>query len=277
MNIFKKIFGNNQNDKKEVITMTNTEKAITLINTFATGDTEKLPSFLQKITFSNNLAYSTGRDAFVGSVSYLASAPVKTTVNNIRAFEDGDKVFLQTVYNFAGVGEQVAFDIFRFDEKGKIAEHWDNLANKADPNPSGHTQTDGTTEINDLDKTETNRELVKNFLYDIMQGNHPEKTSDYFDSDTYIQHNTGIADGLSGLGAALETLGKQGIQMIYTTVHQVLAQGNYVLAVSEGDFGGAPTSYYDLWRIENGKIAEHWDVMETIADKSTWQNQNGKF
>ena len=52
MNIFKKIFGNNPNDKKEVITMTNTEKAIALINTFATGDTKKLPSFLQKITFS---------------------------------------------------------------------------------------------------------------------------------------------------------------------------------------------------------------------------------
>ena len=257
--------------------MTNTEKAIALINTFATGDTEKASELLAENYIQHNLAYSTGRDAFVGSVSYLASAPVKTTVNNIRAFEDGDKVFLQTFYNFADVGEQVAFDIFRFDENGKIAEHWDNLANKADPNPSGHTQTDGTTEINDLDKTETNRELVKNFLYDIMQGNHPEKTSDYFDSDTYIQHNTGIADGLSGLGAALETLGKQGIQMIYTTVHQVLAQGNYVLAVSEGDFGGAPTSYYDLWRIENGKIAEHWDVMETIADKSTWQNQNGKF
>ena len=110
-----------------------------------------------------------------------------------------------------------------------------------------------------------------------MQGNRPEKTSDYFDGDTYIQHNTGIADGLSELGAALEALGKQGIQMIYTTVHQVLAHGNYVLAVSEGYFGGAPTSYYDLWRIENGKIAEHWDVMETIADKSTWQNPNGKF
>lgn len=262
MNIFKKIFGNNQNDKKEVITMTNTEKAFELL----------AENYIQ-----HNLAYSTGRDAFVGSVSYLASAPVKTTVNNIRAFEDGDKVFLQTVYNFAGVGEQVAFDIFRFDENGKIAEHWDNLANKAEPNPSGHTQTDGTMEINDLDKTETNRGLIKNFLYDVMQGNRPEKTPDYFDGDTYIQHNTGIADGLSGLGAALESLGKQGIQMIYTTVHQVLAQGNYVLAVSEGTFDGAPTSYYDLWRIENGKIAEHWDVMETIADKSTWQNQNGKF
>ena len=30
-------------------------------------------------------------------------------------------------------------------------------------------------------------------------------------------------------------------------------------------------------RVENGKIAEHWDVMETIADQSTWQNENGKF
>ena len=197
--------------------MTNTEKAIALINTFATGDTEKASELLAENYIQHNLAYDTGRDAFVGSVSYLASAPVKTTVNNIRAFEDGDKVFLQTVYNFAGVGEQVAFDIFRFDENGKIAEHWDNLANKAEPNPSGHTQTDGTMEINDLDKTESNRRLIKNFLYDVM------------------------------------------------------------LAVSEGTFGGAPTSYYDLWRIENGKIAEHWDVMETIADKSTWQNQNGKF
>lgn len=277
MSIFKKLFGNRQNDMKEVIKMTNTQKALELINTFATGDTEKAASLLAEGYIQHNLAYGTGRDAFVGSVAYLASAPVKTTVNNIRAFEDGDKVFLQTVYNFAGAGEQVAFDIFRFDENGKIAEHWDNLAAKAEPNPSGRTQIDGTNEIKDADKTEANRELVKNFLYDVMQGKRPEKTPDYFDGDSYLQHNTGIADGLSGLGAALAALAEQNIQMIYTTTHQVLAQGNFVLAVSEGTFGGAPTSYYDLWRVENGKIAEHWDVMETIADKSTWQNQNGKF
>lgn len=277
MNIFKKIFGNSHNDNREEIKMTNTQKALELINTFATGNTEKATELLAEGYIQHNLAYGTGRDAFVGSVAYLASAPVKTTVNNIRAFEDGDKVFLQTVYNFAGAGEQVAFDIFRFDENGKIAEHWDNLAAKAEPNPSGRTQIDGTLEIKDLDKTEANREVVKSFLYDVMQGNRPEKTPDYFDGDTYLQHNAGIADGLSGLGAALAALAEQNIQMIYTTVHQVLAQGNFVLAVSEGTFGGAPTSYYDLWRVEDGKIAEHWDVMETIADKSTWQNQNGKF
>ena len=171
----------------------------------------------------------------------------------------------------------MAFDIFRFDAGGKIAEHWDNLAPLAGENPSGRTQIDGAVEITDPDKTEENRRLVESFLYDVMQGNNPDKTADYFDGDTYIQHNTAIADGVSGLNAALTALAEQGIQMIYDETHMVLSQGSFVLAVSEGTYGGAPTSYYDLWRVENGKIAEHWDVMETIADESAWQNSNGKF
>ena len=257
--------------------MTNKEKTLALIGTFASGDTRVAASLLAEGYIQHNLSYGTGRDAFISSVEYLASAPVKTTVKNIRAFEDGGKVFLQTVYNFAGAGEQVAFDIFRFDENGLIAEHWDNLAAVATPNPSGHTQIDGYMAIEDLDRTEENRALVESFLVDVMQGKHPEKTASYFDGDKYIQHNISIADGLSGLGAALEAMAKQGIQMIYDRTHMVLAQGNFVLGVSGGTFGGAPTSYYDLWRIEDGKIAEHWDVMETIADQSTWQNDNSKF
>ena len=257
--------------------MSNIQKALELIGTFATGDAKLAASLLDEGYIQHNLAYGTGRDAFVGSVEYLASAPVKTTVKNIRAFEDGDKVFLQSVYNFAGAGEQVAFDIFRFNSEGLIAEHWDNLADVAEPNPSGHTQIDGTTEVSDLDKTEENRVLIEAFLEDVMQGKHPEKTPEYFAGDAYLQHNTGIADGLSGLGAALDSLAANGIQMIYDRTHQVLAQGNFVLGVSEGAFGGKPTSYYDLWRVEDGKIAEHWDVMETIADPADWQNENGKF
>ena len=257
--------------------MSNIQKALELIGTFATGDAKLAASLLDEGYIQHNLAYGTGRDAFVGSVEYLASAPVKTTVRNVRAFEDGDKVFLQSVYNFAGAGEQVAFDIFRFNSEGLIAEHWDNLADVAEPNPSGHTQIDGTTEVSNLDKTEENRVLIEAFLEDVMQGKHPEKTPEYFAGDAYLQHNTGIADDLSGLGAALESLAANGIQMIYDRTYQVLAQGNFVLGVSEGTFGGKSTSYYDLWRVEDGKIAEHWDVMETIADPADWQNENGKF
>lgn len=264
-----------QSSERKII-MTNKEKALALIGTFVSGDTAKAKELLAPGYIQHNLAFGTGADAFVAAVEGLAQAPVKTTVNNIRAFEDGDKVFLQTVYNFAGAGEQVGFDVFRFDEDGKIAEHWDNLADKAAPNPSGHTQIDGTLEKKDVDKEET-RKVVAGFVGDVLRGENPDKLTSYYDGDKYIQHNTSIADGLSGLGAALEAMAKQGISMVYNKTHMVLADGDYALACSEGTFGGVPTTYYDLFRVENGFIAEHWDVMETLADKSTWANENGKF
>ena len=264
-----------QSPERKII-MTNKEKALALIGTFVSGDTAKAKELLAPGYIQHNLAFGTGADAFVAAVEGLAQAPVKTTVNSIRAFEDGDKVFLQTVYNFAGAGEQVGFDVFRFDEDGKIAEHWDNLADKAAPNPSGHTQIDGTLEKKDVDKEET-RNVVAGFVGDVLRGENPDKLTSYYDGDKYIQHNTAIADGLSGLGAALEAMAKQGISMVYNKTHMVLADGDYALACSEGTFGGVPTTYYDLFRVENGFIAEHWDVMETLADKSTWANENGKF
>lgn len=256
--------------------MSNIQNALNLINTFANGDTKEAKALLAEDYIQHNLAYPTGRDAFVASVAALAKAPVKTTVENIRAFEDGDKVFLQTIYDFAGAGKQVAFDVFRFDKDGKIAEHWDNLAAQTPANPSGHTQTDGTTEKKVVDR-EATRQTATNFINDILVGEHPEKLTSYFDGDNYIQHNSTMADGVSGLGTALEALAKQGIKMVYDKVHFVLADGDYALGISEGSFGGKKTTYYDLFRIEDGKIAEHWDVMEELAPESDWKNNNGKF
>jgi predicted SnoaL-like aldol condensation-catalyzing enzyme len=40
---------------------------------------------------------------------------------------------------------------------------------------------------------------------------------------------------------------------------------------------GTPASYYDLYRIANGKIVEHWDTFEEVPPKSEWVNDNGKF
>lgn len=252
----------------------NIQNAKALINTFVSGDAALAASLITEDYIQHNLAYPTGRAGFVAAVEGLAQAPVKTTVETLRAFEDGDKVFLHNRYNFAGAGDQVAFDIFRFDENGKIAEHWDNLLEVQPANPSGHTQFDGATEADNSD-AEATRQVVTDFVYDVLHGKAPEKTASYFDGDNYIQHNPAIADGLSGLGAALAAMAEQGVEMVYTTTHQVLAQGNFALAVSEGTFAGQPTSFYDLFRVENGKIAEHWDVMETIASESA--HNNGKF
>ena len=256
--------------------MTNKEKALALIGTFASGDVELAKSLLAPGYKQHNLAFGTGAEPFLAAVGGLRQAGQKTLVQNVRAFEDGDCVFLHTVYNFAGAGEQVAFDVFHFNAEGKIDEHWDNLQNLSAPNPSGHTQIDGTLEKKDVDKEETRR-IVAGFVGDVLRGEHPEKLTTYYDGDKYIQHNPSIADGLSGLGAALAAMAEQGVAMVYHKTHMVLADGDYALACSEGSFGGVPTTYYDLFRVENGFIAEHWDVMETLAAKETWQNDNGKF
>jgi predicted SnoaL-like aldol condensation-catalyzing enzyme len=63
----------------------------------------------------------------------------------------------------------------------------------------------------------------------------------------------------------------------FDTIHKVLGEGNFVLLVSEGTFMGTHSSFYDLFRVENGRIAEHWDVIEPIPAKENWKNNNGKF
>lgn len=136
---------------------------------------------------------------------------------------------------------------------------------------------DGETDIKDEDKTAENRAVVENFVKDVLMGQNPEKLTSYFEGDNYIQHNPYIGDGLSGLGKALEEWDKQGITMVYDEVHLVVAEGNFVLTVNEGTLGGTHTSFYDLFRVENGKIAEHWDILETIPSKDEWKNENGKF
>ncbi|WP_299680860.1 nuclear transport factor 2 family protein [uncultured Dokdonia sp.] len=101
--------------------------------------------------------------------------------------------------------------------------------------------------------------------------------SSYFDGDNYIQHNPHIGDQLSGLVQAIEAWNKQGIILKYNKIHKVLGEGNFVLVISEGTLAGKHSSFYDLFRVENGKIAEHWDTIEEIPSKDQWKNNNGKF
>ena len=150
-------------------------------------------------------------------------------------------------------GPKIGFDVFRF-ENGQIVEHWDNLQETAPPNPSGHTMIDGARDMQDLDKTDANKALVRAFVDDILVNGRMDKLAGYFDGDNYIQHNPMIGDRLSGLSTALSAMAKQGITLTYDRIHTVLGEGNFVLVVSEGNFGGKHSSFYDLFRVERGRL-----------------------
>lgn len=253
--------------------MNKKEQVVALLKSIETGD--RAP--VAVINPAKYIQHNPGiKDGLAGFGAALAALPAGSArVNTVRAFQDGDYVFAHTDDNF--FGPKIGFDVFRFED-GKIVEHWDNLQEKpANPNPSGHTMIDGATELKDLDKTAANKVLVAQFVSDALMGKAPEKLTSYFDGDKYIQHNPAIADGLSGLGAALEAMAKQGVAMVYSRVHKVLGEGNFVLAISEGSFAGKAVTFYDLFRVEGGKITEHWDVVELMLPADQHQNQNGKF
>jgi predicted SnoaL-like aldol condensation-catalyzing enzyme len=250
------------------------QQVVELLTSIETGDEKPLAYINPNRYIQHNLAIGDGLEGFVARMKARPKGSAK--VNIVRVFEDGDFVFTHTEYTFA-IGHRVGFDVFRFED-GKMVEHWDNLQDTAaELNPSGHMMTDdGPTTAAHLDKAEANKALMQTYMDDLLQGRR-DKFAGYFDGNNYIQHNPWVADNLTGLIAGLQALAKKGQTVKYERVHKVLGEGDFVLVVSEGGFGDRVTSYYDLYRIQNGKIAEHWDTLEHIPPRTEWKNSNGKF
>ncbi|UQA53810.1 MULTISPECIES: hypothetical protein [Vibrio] len=254
--------------------LSNRDKAVAVISSIETGDQNAISYINPNKYIQHNLAVADGLAGFGEVMKMLPEGSAKAKV--IRTIQDGEYVALHTEYDF--FGPKAGFDIFRFEE-GLIVEHWDNLQDVAKPNPSGRTQFDGATEITDVNKTDENKAIVSDFVQTILMKGDMSQISKFIgdkDSD-YIQHNVAVADGLSGLGVALKQLAEAGMPMVYSKNHLIIGEGNFVLSVSEGQFMNQHVAFYDLFRVDNGKIVEHWDTIEAIPSKSEWKNGNGKF
>jgi len=261
-------------DNKEAnMETSNKEKVKELLEAIETGATEPIAYINANKYIQHNQAVGDGLAGFgavLGALNQAGGGKVEVQ----RVFEDGNYVIAHTKYDF--FGPKAGIDIFRFED-GLIVEHWDNLQEIVEKTASGRTQFDGPTEVKDLDKTEANKSLVKNLLKDIFLGANPDKITDYISTEQYDQHNPAVKDGLAGLGEALAALAEAGMPMVYEKNHIVLGEGNFVLSVSEGIFLKEKVAFYDIFRIENGKVVEHWDTIEKIVPEAEAKNTNGKF
>jgi len=224
----------------------------------------------------HNPRVPTGLEALKGLANKAIAGNPAFKYEMIRVFADGEFGITHGIYTGFGKTPLVAFDVFRIEGE-KIVEHWDALSPVAANNPSGRSQTDGPVEVIDVDKTEANKALVRDFIDTVLIKGVFDKMPEYFDGDAYIQHNSNIADGVSGLGAGLKALAQASVTMKITKVHKILGEGNFVLVMSEGEISGKPTAFYDLFRVQNGKIAEHWDVIAPIPPAEEAANSNGVF
>ena len=273
-NSVRKTSGNKQS---KISTMSKKEIVGTFLGAVLQNDPETMRELANADYIQHNPFIPTGLEPFFQMLPVLQENG--TTAENIRMFENGNYVFMHNIWRNAkpfGSDEMVSFDIIRLDENGKVAEHWDAMTALVKKTANGRTQTDGPTQATDLDKTEENKALAKALVEDILMGKNPNKITDYISAEQYHQHNPAIKDGLSGIIEAVEYLTSENNMFKYTKIHKVLGEGNFVLTVSEGEWNGTTNVFYDLFRFENGKAVEHWDVIQPIPTEGL-ANNNGMF
>jgi predicted SnoaL-like aldol condensation-catalyzing enzyme len=180
--------------------------------------------------------------------SFVTSGSFSYT--RLRTLAECDLVVVQGQYSGTGV----IFDMFRVDD-GKIIEHWDSDSNQA-------SNTSGPTELSNPEATAANRTTVLAFFDSVLIGGGAAQIGDYV-AQTFVEHR---ASGASGPDALLDYLAEEDIE--YSEVHHTIADGNFVFTLSEGSRGGSAYGFYDLFRLEDGKLVEHWDSRRVVPNST---------
>ena len=122
---------------------------------------------------------------------------------------------------------------------------------------------------------EANKKAVLEFYEAGLNKKDFEAAAKYF-GPKYIQHNPGAPDGIEGFKTFVNFL-RSKFPNSHSEIKKVFADGDYVIlhvhnVPNPGDRGSAIA---DIFRLENGKIVEHWDVVQPIPEKTA--NTNTMF
>jgi len=209
-------------------------------------------------------------DGIEGLRNYIGRFPdEKHHLKVVRKFQDGP--FVVTHREGLFVHQGVFFDLFKFED-GLIVEHWVFSAKGAPPNQSGHTQSDGPTEAGGLDDTEKNKSIVRDYYQTVHIAGELGKIPSYFSGDHCIRHEPGVRDGVASFQSDLAELVKH---RSIDEIKFLLGQADFVFIAATGSHEFAPCVYIDLYRVENGKIAERWGFPEEVPPQAEWKNNNG--
>jgi predicted SnoaL-like aldol condensation-catalyzing enzyme len=113
---------------------------------------------------------------------------------------------------------------------------------------------------------ETNKKLVADFYQELFGDKNMDAIDKYI-GDVYIQHNPGVTDGKEALKNAVRVWFK-GAPKEKIDIEHLAADGNFVYIHTKSKRGNAIYSVIDIFRIENGKIVEHWDVQQEVPKQS---------
>jgi predicted SnoaL-like aldol condensation-catalyzing enzyme len=118
----------------------------------------------------------------------------------------------------------------------------------------------------------SNREIVERFLHLVNNERRVRQAFEECASEDYVQHNPTLQNGresaIALIEAAVATPG------CVATIKRIIAEGDFVVSHMHVTFGGTIPDWavVDIWRIEDGKLAEHWDVIQEVPPLSASGN-----
>jgi predicted SnoaL-like aldol condensation-catalyzing enzyme len=125
------------------------------------------------------------------------------------------------------------------------------------------------------EELETNKKIVTAFENAALNAKDFAAASQYLGS-RYTQHNPNAADGPEGLKDYIAFL-KEKFPSNHSEIKRIFADGDYVIvhdhAVREPGTRGF--AIVNIYKLENGKVVEHWDVIQPVPEKAA--NNNGMF
>lgn len=124
-------------------------------------------------------------------------------------------------------------------------------------------------------KEELNKKVVLDFYDAALNRGDLEAAVKHF-GDRYVQHNPGAADGVDGFKAYVEQYRKK-FPEARSEIKRVLADGDYVIlhVHARPEPGDRGLAIVDIFKLDHGKIVEHWDVIQPVSEKPA--NSNGMF
>jgi predicted SnoaL-like aldol condensation-catalyzing enzyme len=219
---------------------------------------ELIPEFIREDYIQHNPTVKQGRAGITDVVNYLKTLPpppegAKSPI--IRAIQEGDLVVTHLDITFMGK-RMVVIDLFKLKD-GMLAEHWDAIQALPDQTGEAITATNGTSEIDMHASTAESKHLVEAFYTAVIE---KKPVADFIHQD-YAEHDLAVIQSRKSLFDYLNTDLERNIK-----IHRIIGEGDFVAVQSEFRREGKAYVFYEIFRVADHQIAEHWSVEQGIPD-----------
>lgn len=178
----------------------------------------------------------------------------------VRSFEDGDRLFMHIAQNPDGRERWATMSLLQVCADGS-----GNMLHQISKRASMRLNCDqtlvgGVRELDPNEHTSENKALVREFVDRCFIEGDLSCFYDYVHAEEFISHNPVLPGGAAGFRAFVETEMERSDSLAYTQLHDVVGQANFVAVFSDIDYRGSSYVAADLFRVQAGRIVEHWDV-----------------